>query len=285
MSVDCLLDTNSIVKRYHTELGTEVIDYLFNKSPTVLINFLNLQVVEVIRTLHHLRAKNEIKTDEILKTLVDTFLKEIDDGRNSGKIKLYEFASEHLKDLGVYEPIFAVPRPIYFQRLNSGKVIKKKKERADTIDALMLLIMREVHFHTEESYLITSDEHVLDVAKYLKIKTINPEIVKINELPRSLDVRREARDDKHLKVICYDAETKQPLGSTATVDICKGGICVKEIPHLTQGRNIIFKISPFNKEDIFAEVDGQILWNRDKETGIRFRTPVPEELYVAIVSN
>jgi hypothetical protein len=284
MSIDCLLDTNSIVKRYHAEPGTEIIDYLFDKSPSAIINFVNLQVAEVIKTFHSLRAQNKINSDEILRTLIDTFLKEIDDGKNNGKIKLYEFASEHLKDLDVYAPIFRIPQPkISFW--DGIRMIKRKKKRADTIDALMLIIMREIHYHTQESYLVTSDEHVLDIAKSFNLRTINPETMKIRGVPKSLDARAEERISKQLKVVCCDPVNRQPLGSTSTIDICKNGICVRSLINLTQGRNVAFRISRINKESPIIESNGQVIWSDKKAAGIRFSASIPNDLYTAISQN
>lgn len=284
MSVDCLLDTNSIVKRYHTESGTEVIDYLFDKTPATIINFLNLQVVEVIKTFHNLRAKNKIKSDETLKTLIDTFLKEIDDSKNNGKIRLYEFASEHLKDLDVYEPIYKIPLP-KFSFWRGGRIIQQNKRRADTIDALMLIIMREIHFHTQECYLVTSDEHVLDIARSFNLRTINPETIKIKDIPKSLDARKEERVNRQIKVVCFDPINKQPLGSTSSMDICKNGLCVRSLANLTQGRNIAFKISPINKESPTIENIGQVVWCNKRSTGVRFDTPIHDDLFAGINQN
>ena len=101
MSIDCLLDTNAIIKRYHTEAGTEIIDYIFDKSPAAVINLLNIQVAETIKTFYNLRNQNKIQNDDIRDTLVDTFLKDIYTANSNGKIILYDFANEHLKDMDV----------------------------------------------------------------------------------------------------------------------------------------------------------------------------------------
>lgn len=290
MSVYCLLDTNSIVKRYHTESGTEIVDYLFDRSPAAIIYLPNTQVVEVIKIFYGLRVENKIKTDEIRDTIIDTFLKEIDNGINNGKIKLYDLANEHLKDLGVYEPIFKIPRPVYYVRSNTGKLKIIKKKRSDTIDAIMLLIMREVHYLAEimkeEAYLVTSDEHVLEVAKSLKLKTLNPENQKINNIPLSLDGRRYKREQyPSFKVICNDCSTDQPLGSTSTVDFCEGGICVRRHQNFIPGKNIKVKISNFNTDRNIIERTGEIIWSKDWKSAIKFSESIPSNLYTAITNN
>ena len=176
MSVDCLLDTNSIVKHYHTEDGSDVVNYLFDRCPDCIINLTNIQVAEVIKTLYKLRSQNIIKDDTIRDHFIHTFLKDIDDGTNNGRIKLYDFATYHLKDEDVYLPTVQIPLPKRFVwNYKKGRLVKQNKKRADTIDTLMLMIMRDIASHTTESYLVTSDEHVLLIAQSLNLPIIDPE--------------------------------------------------------------------------------------------------------------
>lgn len=290
MSVYCLLDTNSILKRYFPEAGTEIIDYLFDRSPTAIIYLANVQVVEVIRILHSLRAENRIKSDHDRDAIIDSFLKDIDIGTNNGKIKLYGFANEHLKDQEVYIPVFQIPRPISYVKTKNCKIIKIKKKRADTIDTIMLIIMREVHFLSdtmkEEGYLVTSDEHVLDVANYLKLKTINPEKIKIFNMPPSLDARKQKRNTfPLLKVICNDCLSDQPLGSTSTIDFCEGGICIRKNENFIVGRTIKIRMSSFNDHGGVIERSGEIIRLDAWKSVLKFSEPVSSELFSSITNN
>ena len=113
MSIDCLLDTNSIVKYYHNELGSNIIKYLFDKSPTASINIFNLHVAEVMSTFYKLRVKKILKSDEDRDKLIGTFLQDI---RNN-KIKVYDFRTEHLKDTErVLQKVYTISPPVRNKR-------------------------------------------------------------------------------------------------------------------------------------------------------------------------
>ena len=122
MTVDCLFDTSAIVKRYHGETGTKIVDYLF-KSPKVTISLPNIQVVEVIKVFYKLQSENKIN-DVARDAAIDTFLKDI----SSGKIYLYDFAKRHLTDMGIYQPIADyVPQEITFCNKKTGLTEKRTK--------------------------------------------------------------------------------------------------------------------------------------------------------------
>ncbi len=278
-SVDCLFDTNSIIKRYHGERGTRIVDYLFN-SPKVRINLLNIQVIEVIKAFHKIRKDNRIADDQARDSLIDTFLKDIDTGDGSRKIKLYDFSNEHLKDMGIYCPITDIePKTIEVWDKKLKKKVTKQKRRANTVDAIMLIVMREVKFINEsyglESYLVACDEHVIDVAQSLGISLINPEKVSIGSLPASLDIRDYKRHSKRLKVICTDLKTGQSLGSTSTVDICGAGLKVHHLGNLTQGRMVNFRLEVFDGPCAPLETRGEICWLRPGYCGVKLTELIP----------
>ncbi len=281
MCVDCLFDTNAIVKRYHTESGTDVIDYLIDKSPSATINLLNIQVAETIKTFYNLRARGIFKSDEIRDTLIDTFLKDIYDASSRGKVRLYDFANEHLKDMAVYGPVMKIPRPTHKLQQFAGK----KKERADTIDVLMLAAMREIHLLTEESYLVTSDEHVLAIAKHFGLRTIDPEKTTIDRLPESLDVRQHKRNKIQIKVICRDSVNNDPLGSTTSIDLCESGVRVRFLDSLTHERRVSLKLSPLRSGDPTIETSGEVCWAKKPNNGIRFTSPIPSDQYFRLLKN
>jgi len=271
MSIDCLLDTNSIVKYYHNEPGSNIIQYLLDKSPLANINILNVHVAEVMSTFYKLRVKKKLKSDEDRDKLIATFLQDI----RSNKIKIYDFRTEHLKDTErVLQKVYTIPPPVknkkkYIAFL--GGFVTELKNFADVMDSLLLVAMCEIQYLIGESYLLTSDGHVLEVAKSLNLATINPEKTTIDCLPSSLDRRRIKRNCVGVKAICLDSETALNLGSTRTVDICETGACLEALNgNIPIGRAINLKLSSFNFPDRNIEVLGSVVWNSTKGLGIKF---------------
>lgn len=271
MSIDCLLDTNSIVKYYHNEPGSNIIQYLFDKSPSANINILNLHVAEVMSTFFKLRVKKKLKSDEDRDKLIATFLQDI---RNS-KIKIYDFRTEHLKDTErVLQKVYTIPPPVK----NKRKYIPflkgfytEFKDFADIMDSLLLVAMCEIQYLIGESYLLTSDGHVLEIAKSLNLATINPAAITIDRLPPSLDRRTIRRDCVGIKAICLDPETTLNLGSTRTVDICESGACLEALnDNIPIGSAISLKLSSFNAPHKNIEVPGNVVWNGTKGLGVKF---------------
>ncbi len=272
-SVDCLFDTNAIVKRYHGERGTRIVDYLFN-SPKVTINLLNIQFIEVIKVFYKLRKDNRLVDNQARDILVDTFLKDIDTGDGSGKIKLYDFAKIHLRDMDVYGPVTDIePKTIEVWDEKLEQRVIKQKRRANTVDTIMLIVMREIKYVNElyglESYLVACDEHVIDVAQFLGISVINPETVSISSLPASLDIREHKRHKLQLRAICKDSQTSQPLGTTSTVDICERGLRMCHLVNLTQGRMVNFRLEAFNGSGTPLETRGEVCWSRSGHCGVK----------------
>lgn len=271
MSIDCLLDTNSIVKYYHNELGSNIVQYIFDKSLCININILNLHVAEVMSTFYKLRVKNILKSNEQRDKLIATFLLDI---RNN-KIKVYDFRTEHLKDTErVLQKVYTIPPPVKSKRKYIpflGGFITELKDFADVMDSLLLVAMCEIQYLIGESYLFTSDGHVLEVAKSLNLATINPETTSINCLPPSLDRRRGKRNSVEVKAVCLDSETALNLGSTRTVDLCESGVCLAALnSNVEIGKLINLKLSSFNNPTRNIEVQGDIIWKDERGLGIRF---------------
>ena len=274
-TAECLFDTNAIVKRYHPEEGSEIVDYLFDKSPRITINLTTPQVVEVLSVFYKLRADGKITEDERV-TATDTFLKDI----SLGKIYLYDFAKRHLTDTDIYKPI-AEFKPIKFTYIDkkTGKKRTGKKFRPNTADSLMLLIMREIKIHIEtagdEAYLVTSDEPVIKIAEGLKIKVINPEKTSKSKLPRTLDIREHIRRPLNAKAVFHDLETKQPLGHSTSEDISEMGLKVRNLPGLTQDRMVNFRLERSNKT--IRETWGEVKWQSPRYCGLRLAEFIPAE--------
>lgn len=281
--VDCLFDTNAIVKRYHAEPGTDIIDYLFDKSPRIKINLSTAQVVEVISVFYKLRADNKID-DAQRDSAIDTFLKDI----STEKIYLYDFTKRHLTDMDVYQPI-ADLKPIKFKFKDriTGAVRRARKPRPNTIDTLMLIIMREIKYIVEdgndEAYLITSDEPVIKVAESLDVKVIDPEKQLKATLPPSLDIRAHKRRYLTAKAIFKDYENEQSLGSSTTVDISEMGMKARRLKGLTSQRIVKFRLEPFNENKTIMETWGEVRWQNASHCGIRLAEPISSE-YLDLVA-
>jgi len=275
-TVDCLFDTSAIVKQYHGETGTKIVDYLF-KSPKVTISLLTVQVVEVIKTFYKLRSENKID-DTARDVAIDTFLKDI----SIGKIYLYDFAKRHLTDMGIYQPIADYkPEEISFYNKKTGKTEKRTKPRPNTADALALIIMREIKYLNEcagaEAYLIASDEPIIKVAEALGIKVINPEQASISTLPPSVDMREHRRLALNARAIFKDYATSQPLGSSKSEDISAMGIKVHHLLQLTPKRLVSFRLESFNENKTIKETWGEVQWQSASHCGLRLAESLPAE--------
>ena len=278
--VDCLFDTNAIVKRYHGERGTKIVDYLFEKSRRININLLTIQVAEVIKAFYKLRSDNKIKSDEARNVAIHSFLKDIDNGDGVGRIKLYDFVRRHLLDMDVYGPITDVETKyvkVWNPELRKKEL--KSKARPNTVDTIMLILMREIKIINEgyglKSYLVTSDEYMIDVARSFGIFVVNPEVESIYTLPSDLDIREHKRHKLQLKVICTDSQSGQSLGSTSTVDVCKKGLSVRHLVSLTQGRFVNMRLEAFGRAHAPLETQGEVCWSNSGRSGIELTELLP----------
>jgi hypothetical protein len=266
MSIDCLFDTNCLVKRYIREAGTDVVDYLFEKSPTAVINIPNIQIIEVIKAFYKLRFTGEIKTDLDREKVIDTFLNDI----KIGKIKIYDFSNEHLKDFDVYEPVVRIqPDP--------------RKRRANTIDTILLIIMREMHLMTaEEAYLVSADDHVLDVAAHLKLKTLNPERISIANLPSCLD-QRNKRVQSQVRTILKELTDKQCLGTGCTMNISQGGMAIRKQSRLTPGKAVGITLTHISKDEHTLETSGEVVWTNRIGVGMKFHNTIHPNVFSQLI--
>ncbi|MFA4933838.1 MAG: hypothetical protein WC574_05350 [Candidatus Omnitrophota bacterium] len=289
-TIDCLFDTNAIIKRYHGERGTKIVDYLFEKSRRININLLAIQVVEVIKTFYKLRSDNKIKTDDARDVAIHSFLKDIDNSDGVGKIKLYDFVRRHLLDMDVYGPITNVETKfaeVWNPELKKREL--KPKARPNTVDTIMLILMREIKIVNEgyglKSYLVTSDEYMIDVAQSFGIFVVNPEAESIGTLPSDLDTREHKRHKLQLKAICKDLQTGQSLGSTSTVDICEKGLGVRQLVNLTQGRIVNFRLEAFDGSCAPLETCGEICWSWSGHCGVKLTELVPVDFFNSLHVN
>lgn len=273
--IHCLLDANSIIKYYFDLKGSPVIKYLIEKSPTAIVNITTVQIAETISVFYKScreGAYSLAKREEYK----DTFLNDI----KQQLIIPYDFVREHILDFDVYEKITEVCppdlRPITVYIPQCQGFVKELKHLANTGDAIMLLIMREMHLLTDKKcYLFTSDGHVLKIARELGLKTINPERMNLNNLPLELDMRLHKRQNASLKIICKDCVNSSfSYGSTHSMDICAGGICIRQpSTRLCEGNKVNLTVLKGSKE-VLADKSGTITRLKDEAVGIKFDEPI-----------
>ena len=208
---------------------------------------------------------------------------------STGKIYLYDFVKRHLTDMDVYQPIADyVPEEVTFRNKKTGKTENRIKARPNTIDTIVLIIMREIKYLDEhagvQAYLITSDEPMIKVAEVLGIKVINPEQTPISMLPASVDMREHKRLFLNAKVVFKDSATNQPLGSSKTEDISMLGVKVHNLPSLIPKRLVNFRLESFNENKTIKETWGEVQWQNASHCGLRLAEPIPTE-YLEIIAH
>jgi len=157
-------DTSSIVKRYHGEEGTEIVNKIFdaikNRKARGIISFLS--VSEFFSALRRKVNTREI-TLEQLKDAIATFL---DESRRNLRI----------------EPIEST---IFADGLNF--ILGYSLKSADSaLLATMSKIAEETEIERSNFYLLSSDEELLKAAKQEGFQTIDPAKVKAREIDRML---------------------------------------------------------------------------------------------------
>ena len=227
--INTLFDTNAVLRYYFPAQDTyQTVNYLLKNNKKLINNITGVQIVEVLSTFYNLRNQNILESDEELDGYKETFLNDI----KEGVFTMYDFAREHIKDFDVYKSISEVSPPpdggrVEYLKQSSG-FAKIFRNAANTCDNIMLLIMREIHLLTDKKcYLITSDAHVKLVAEALGIKIVDPGLTPIRCLPPDLDRREDKREDICVSVVCRRAEEPSFVLSTSTLDISRGGACIK----------------------------------------------------------
>ncbi len=273
-SIPCLLDTNAIVKYYHTEVGSNIVQYLFDKSPSAQINIINLHIPEVVSVFHKLHAKSLI-TGQARDAAIDTFLKDVSNER----ILPYTCDGDDFDEIhNNFYTVYKIPPPVkkkrYFQFL--GGWISELKDIADTLDVGMLTIMREIKDSIGESYLFSSDGHVIKIAEAMGLPILNPERMSYDDIPTSINKRRSPRKKINLKVKCQEPETFTTILSTNTIDLCFSGACINYNKKVDVGKKIVLKISDHKDKHSEATQDAEVVWAElgRRKIGVRFIEPI-----------
>lgn len=281
MECYCLLDANSLIKYYVDSLsGSAVIKYILDKSPSKIIYLSTVQAEEFISLIYMFRRRDIIDSDEKLVIIKDTFLNDI-----NKKFFLYDFVREHLKDFDVPSKITEVPPPkklpLTYIRWHDG-VVPLLKDIADTGDAIMLKIIREINLLSGGScFLVTSDGHVKKVAEALNLKVIDPEKMGINDLPEELDTRIIKRENIKLRAICVDCDSSLKMATTRTINICNNGLCLEAKNPLDVGSRLRIRLSTYDGHKMLENIEGRVAWYDSAKTkaGVQFINPVNSVLF------
>lgn len=258
----CLVDANSLIKYYVDLSGSKVIKFLLDRSPSKIIYLSTVQAEEIIGNFYKFRRQNIIDSDEKLEIIKETFFKDI-----GNKFYLYDFVREHLLDFVVPTKITEVPPPtrtppVYIRWF--GSLLPVSKRVANTGDAVMLKIIREIHLMSGGNcYLVTSDEHVQKVAAALEppIIVIDCEKSKIADLPEKLDPRGpNKRQDIRLRAVCCDAESSSQLETLSTVNLSYKGVCLEAKKPIETGKLLKMKLSAFNGSARLEDIEGVVMW-------------------------
>jgi len=168
----CVLDASALIKKYHKENGSEIVEATFEHSDTA-IHLLNVAIPEVIGTFFRWQLKGKL-TPTKRNQLKKIFLEDV----KSYKIVIHNINDRNIVETdNVWETSIAVPAPHYYDA-NSKR---KEKPRVGPIDVLVLSVCQELKTSYKMAFLFSSDEHMLKVGEKLGISTHDPE--KIQRLP------------------------------------------------------------------------------------------------------
>ena len=168
----CVLDASALIKKYHKEKGSEIVEALFEHKDSA-IHLLNVAIPEVIGTFFRWQRKGQL-TPVNRNRLKEIFLEDV----KSYKIAIHNINDRNIVETdNVWQTSIGVPAPHYYTA--QGK--RKTKSPVGPIDVLVISVCRELRASYKECYLFSSDEHMLKVAEKLRISTYNPE--KIKTLP------------------------------------------------------------------------------------------------------
>ncbi|MCK9431427.1 MAG: PilZ domain-containing protein [Candidatus Omnitrophica bacterium] len=279
----CLLDANSLIKYYVDLSGSAVIRCLLDRSPSKIIYLSTIQAEEIIGNFYKFRRQGIIDSDDKLEAIKDTFFKDI-----GKKFYLYDFVREHLIDFSVPIKITQVPPPpkkpaVYIRWF--GSLLPISKRVANTADAIMLKIIREIHLLSGGNCcLVTSDEHVKMVAAALEppLVVIDCEKNGIENFPKKLDPRcSKERQDIKLKVVCCDSDSSAQLETMSTINLSQNGVCLETRKPVETGRLLKMKLSTFNGNAILENIEGLVVWYNPtlSRLGIEFCTGINPALF------
>jgi predicted nucleic acid-binding protein len=153
-------DSSALVKRYHTELGSEIVNLLFDGQARHFIS--ELTIVEIHATFSKKRLTHEIDTDEALQQVRAQFSNDI----KSQKIAVIRIGSTH------YQEAERLIRQ-YGTDTSTG-IIR-------TLDAIQLAVALDFQKRTPIDAFLSSDHRQTSVASAEGLTIRNPESREVEE--------------------------------------------------------------------------------------------------------
>ena len=146
-------DASALVKRYHTEQGSSIINPLFDGEARHFIS--ELSVVEIHAAFSKKRLTKEITTDEALRRVRAQFSNDI----KSRKIAVVQISSTHYRE--------------------AERLVRQYGTDADTgiirsLDALQLAVALDFQNRTEIDAFLSSDHRQCSVASAEGLNVLNP---------------------------------------------------------------------------------------------------------------
>ena len=144
------LDTSALVKRYKTEAGSDIIDYLYDNLPkghSLATSFLT--VLEFVSAIRRLLKGNRISKDDF-ETIISTFSQELE-----------PFLISSIEDRIVAEAL--------------NKVVNHALKSADSIQLSTVIELREIMKDAGEKVVFVCDDDELGKAgRRENLEVINP---------------------------------------------------------------------------------------------------------------
>lgn len=176
----CVLDSSALIKKYHSEAGSNLLKQLFNCDDCA-IHVLNIIIPEV--TGAFVRWQLEGKIDEkARKELLSFFIDDIREYRVIIHNVTHRniVSTDDVWDYSIKTMPKAGPKIVTAQKCPHCKKDYQNeksttKNRIGPNDALILSVCSELHRVYKKVFLFTSDTHMFDVALKMRLYPFNPE--------------------------------------------------------------------------------------------------------------
>lgn len=145
-------DTSALVKRYHQESGSDIVDKIFDE-PDKTITILNLTIVEILNTFYRLFREHWISEIELEK-LTNIFYSDL----YSSNIIVYSIFHEH-----IIKAERIIKKSVHYKTIN---------KRPGAVDILIASAVLDFDIITLK--FVSTDEDLNYILKIEKIPIINP---------------------------------------------------------------------------------------------------------------
>ncbi|MGD0597935.1 MAG: hypothetical protein ABSA64_10510 [Sedimentisphaerales bacterium] len=176
----CVLDTSTLLKKYHKENGSSLVERLFNCQDCAL-HILNISIPEVTGAFLKFQLAGEIKQADryfLLKLFIDD-IKEY-------RVVIHNITHRNVEftdDVWDYSLVAKPPKESVIKYKVECPLCKKEYEEekkvvrkwVGPIDVLILSVCKELLRAYKNAILFTSDGHMQSIANKMGIKVCNPE--------------------------------------------------------------------------------------------------------------